>query len=138
MRQSFNKIKTSAEVQQKLTILKASNRTKLTPNLILRIAFCHSLNIPSPPKPEDYDQEGSEFNRYTLTGEYDSLFSALLKQRLVEDGLDPEADFVEYFRGHLNRGVLEIYSRFKKIEDISLFFDRDIQKQIKEIVINDD
>ena len=131
MSKSFNKIKTSSDVQQKLYTLKASNRTRITPNLIARVAICHSLNIASIPNPEDYDLEGQEFNRYTLTGEYDTLLTALVKHRLIRDGLDPEKDFYEQFRAHLNRGVLEIYPRFKHIEDVSKFFSKALQDKIR-------
>ena len=61
-------------------------RLKVTPNFICRMALCTSLEETGAPNPAQYDQEGQEFNRYTLTGEYDPLFSALVKRELAKDG----------------------------------------------------
>ena len=57
-----------------------------------------------------------EFNRYTLLGEYDSIYIALLKQRLYNDGLDPE-DVEPYFRAHLNRGIELLQQRVRSVSD---------------------
>jgi DNA sulfur modification protein DndE len=74
---------------QRLRILKA--RTGLTPNLLCRLGFCLSLNDPTPPNPAQYPEDGPrEINRYSLTGQWDRFFFALLRERLVRDGLDPE------------------------------------------------
>src|SRR6202048_5542547 len=64
-----------------------SGKTGLTPNLLCRMAFCLSLAEPRVPNPDDYTEEEREFNRYTLLGEYDALFVALLKQKCTEDGV---------------------------------------------------
>ena len=66
--------------------------------------------IPSP------DEEGSEFNAYTLTGEYGALFAALL--RWVEEGPSPKAPLdddilLARLRGHLHRGVGTLSVRAK-------------------------
>jgi DNA sulfur modification protein DndE len=113
---SFNRIRISEEATKRLRILKA--RTGLTPNYLSRIAFCYSLNDPRVPDPSKYKDDGQEFNRYTLTGEYDGLFMAILKERLIDDGLDPEKDLLPQFKAHINRGVLAIYSRVKSIGDL--------------------
>ena len=39
--------------------------------------------------------------------------------RLVLDGLDPEADLEVQFKAHLSRGVLLLYQRLKKLEDLA-------------------
>lgn len=93
-------------------------KTGLTPNILCRLAFCHSINDPSIPNPGDYNSEGQEFNRFTLTGEWDGFFIALLKERLLEDGLDVEKDLQKYFKAHLNRGVFSIYNRIKGLGDL--------------------
>jgi DNA sulfur modification protein DndE len=60
-----------------------------------------------------------EFNRYTLTGQWDSLFIALLKERCIQDGLDIESCLSEQFLAHLNRGIALVYNRVKNIGDLT-------------------
>lgn len=62
--------------------------------------------------------DGQEFNRHTLTGEYDSIIVAMLKERLVIDGLDIQKNLPIQFRGHLNRGTSIMYSRVKTVSDL--------------------
>ncbi|MCI0488178.1 MAG: DndE family protein [Blastocatellia bacterium] len=64
-------------------------------------------------------EQAREFNRYTLTGQWDSLFFALLRERLAQDGLDPEADLELQFKAHLSRGVLLLYQRLKSMADLA-------------------
>lgn len=113
---SFNRIRISKGATVRLQQLKG--RTKLTPNILSRIAVCYSLNEPQIPDPSAYDEDGQEFNRYTLTGEWDSFFIALVKERCIHDGLDPEKDLLPQFRAHLNRGVYSISARIKYLGDI--------------------
>lgn len=75
-----NKIRLSRDASERLKHLKA--RTGLTPNILSRFGFCLSLSDPAIPNPEQFAEEDREFNRYTLLGEWDGLFVALLKQRL--------------------------------------------------------
>ena len=110
-----NKIRLCNEASEKLKHLKG--RTGLTPNILSRLGFCLSLADPGIPTPEKYPEEDREFNRYTLLGEWDDLFVALLRQRLAKDQL-PEEQLEEHFRAHLNRGILALYSA-KSIADIA-------------------
>lgn len=113
----LNKIKVSEDVDQKLKQLKS--KTGLTPNLLCRIGFCLSLREPDVPDPSAYDEKSNrEFNRYTLTGSWDSLFIALLTQRCMRDDLRIPEDLEEQFRGHLNRGVLLLFQRVKHLDDL--------------------
>jgi DNA sulfur modification protein DndE len=95
-----------------------AGKTGLTPNLLCRIGFCLSLGELSSPNLGDYADEDREFNRYTLLGEYDPLFIALLKQRSSDDGLDPE-HLADYFRAHMNRGVMLLQQRVKSLSDLA-------------------
>jgi len=113
---SFNRIRISVDATNKLRTLKA--RTGLTPNFLCRLAFTLSLNEPGIPDPHVYDENGQEFNRYTLTGEYDQLFISLLKERLVLDGLDPAMDLLPQFKAHLNRGVPLLCGRVRSLIDL--------------------
>lgn len=67
------------------------------------------------------DEEGSEFNAYTLTGEYGALFAALL--RWVEEGATPaeplkNEELLARLRGHIHRGVGTLSVRAKCPADI--------------------
>lgn len=113
---SFNRVKISKIATVRLSILKG--RTGLTPNILCRIGFCLSLSEPSIPNPDDYDENGQEFNRYTLTGEWDKLFIALLKERLISDGLDLKKDLIPQFKAHLNRGAILLFDKVKDLTDL--------------------
>src|ERR1035437_5612150 len=104
----FTKIRLTKDASNRLRFL--SGRTGLTPNLLCRLGFCLSLAEPAIPKPEDFPEEDREFNRYTLLGEYDPLFIALLRERCRNDGLS-EAALAGAFRAHMNRGVLLLQQR---------------------------
>ncbi|WP_414463550.1 DNA sulfur modification protein DndE [Hyphomicrobium sp. DY-1] len=115
----YSKLKISADATSKLRYLR--QRTGLTPNLLCRIAVMLSLeegplgNVPPP------DEDGSEFNAYTLTGEYGALLAALL--RWVEEGPSPtepldNAALLTRFRGHIHRGVGTLSVRAKSPADV--------------------
>ncbi len=115
---AFNRIYVSDEVDQRLRLLKT--RTGLTPNLLCRLGFFLSLTEAIIPDPQLYaDGQVREFNRYTLTGQWDAFFFALLRERLVQDGLNAEADLEAYFKAHLSRGVMMLYKRLKSLEDLA-------------------
>lgn len=115
----YSKLRISNDATSKLRSLR--QRTGLTPNLLCRIALTTSLQegpLGTAPIP---DEEGSEFNAYTLTGEYGALFAALL--RWVEEGPTPTAvlsnsDLLDRLRGHIHRGVGTLSVRAKTPADI--------------------
>jgi DNA sulfur modification protein DndE len=95
-------------------------RTGLTPNLLCRLGFCLSLTEPGIPDPQLYaDGQVREFNRYTLTGQWDVFFFTLLRERLVRDGLDPETEVESQFKAHLSRGVMLLSQRLKTLADLA-------------------
>lgn len=96
----------------------AAGKTGLTPNLLCRMAFCLSLAEPSIPDPDNFPEEDREFNRYTLLGEYDALFVALLRERCRKDGVEPSRA-ADYFRAHMNRGITLLQGRIKTLADIA-------------------
>ena len=81
-RMKLTRLRLSKDASNRLRFL--AGRTGLTPNLLCRIGFCLSLAEPFIPNPDAYPEEEREFNRYTLLGEYDALFIALLKERCRE------------------------------------------------------
>jgi DNA sulfur modification protein DndE len=112
---SFNRIRISKIATVRLSMLKG--RTGLTPNILCRIGLCLSLGDPSIPDPQRFDENAQEFNRYTLTGEWDGFFIALLKERLLRDGLDLDKDLLPQFRAHLNRGAIALFDKVKDLGD---------------------
>ena len=113
---NYNRLRFSEEASRKLGLLKG--RTGLTPNLLARIGFCMSLNDPTPPNPADYHPDSNrEIDRHTLTGAWDSLFVALLKERCQQDGV-AEEDLLAQFKAHMNRGVLLLDKRIRSLNDL--------------------
>jgi DNA sulfur modification protein DndE len=112
----LSKIRLTKDSSNRLRFM--AGKTGLTPNLLCRLAFCLSLAEARVPNPEDYPEEEREFNRYTLLGEYDALFVALLKQRCTEDAIDMNI-LADYFRAHLNRGVGLLQQRVRNLSDLA-------------------
>jgi len=126
---SLNKIYISESTDKKLRTLKG--RTGLTPNLLIRYGLAFSLEEDGIPDQSLYgDDQFREFNRYTLTGPWDLYFTALLKERILEDDLDPDKDFEPQFKAHIARGVNLIYQRLKSLEDIGDMIEH-VQKKMK-------
>jgi DNA sulfur modification protein DndE len=114
----FSRITTSTRVQKNLGILRI--KTGLTPNIFLRFALCMSLKDPSIPNPDEHNQDGSELTPAVLFGEHESIYLALMLNRLKKDKLDPEIYLHKMTRAHLNRGAIAIWPR---INDLSDFYE---------------
>lgn len=95
------RMKTSKKTMNILLELK--ERTKVTPNYIARIAICLSLRDPSQIE-NDPNTAGLEFNRHTLTGDYDRIFKALIAQHCNRELTDEEY-FPIFINRHLERGA---------------------------------
>lgn len=113
----LTKIHLTKDASNRLRFL--AGKTGLTPNLLCRMAFCLSLAEPRVPNPDDYPEEEREFNRYTLLGEYDALFVALLKQKCAEDSVDMDK-LPDHFRAHLNRGIGLLQQRVRSLADLAV------------------
>jgi DNA sulfur modification protein DndE len=115
----FNKLKISADATSKLRSLR--QRTGVTPNLLCRTAIMLSLEE-GPVNATAPDEDGQEFNAYTLTGDHQQLFFALI--RFVEEdegGLPPltNDELVDRLRAHLHRGVGTLAVRAKSPADLA-------------------
>jgi DNA sulfur modification protein DndE len=115
----YSKLKISADATSKLRSLRS--RTGLTPNLLCRFALVLSLEEGRIGDAVSPDEDGSEFNAYTLTGEYGGLFAALL--RWVEEGPSPEkpmdnSALLSRLRAHIHRGVGTLSVRAKTPSDV--------------------
>jgi DNA sulfur modification protein DndE len=125
----LNRLRVCQEVSGRLTHLKG--RTGLTPNTLCRIGFCLSLTDPTIPDPADYPPDSErEIDRHTLTGQWDTLFVALLKERCAEDNLSTDSEeLAQHFRAHVNRGVLLLFKRVRTIHDLALLMPRDLCRE---------
>jgi DNA sulfur modification protein DndE len=114
---TLRRVRFSKEADSWLKVVKS--RTGITPNLLCRLAICLSLNergIPDPTKyPEDSERE---INRYTLLGEFDPAFVALLRQRFLQDKLSDDISLDDYFRAHIHRGIVLLATRLKGLSDL--------------------
>ncbi len=128
---TLNRIYVSDEIDLRLRNLKA--RTGLTPNLLCRLGFCLSLAEPGIPDSQLYaDGQAREFNRYTLTGQWDLFFFSLLRERLAQDGMDVEAELETQFKAHLSRGVLLLYQRLKTLADVGDLVSEALRQRVPE------
>jgi DNA sulfur modification protein DndE len=94
-------------------------RTGLTHQYLCRLAFCLSLSEPGHPDPASYDERGIEFNRYTLTGEWDRLFVAYVREWLaLEEPGGPEEEGT-WLRAHINRGLSILQRRVRTLADVT-------------------
>lgn len=116
----LKRVKFSKEADTWLRVLKS--RTDITPNLLCRVGYCLSLEEPGLPKNEKYPEDSErEINRYTLLGEFDEVFVALLRQRLQEDGI-PLTEMDTQFRGHMHRGIVLLAGRAKSLSELQDLF----------------
>jgi len=115
----YSKLKISIDATSKLRSLR--QRTGLTPNLLCRLAVMLSLEegpLGDMPLP---DEEGMEFNAYTLTGDYNSLIGAMLRfveQPATAEPLSDE-DLLVRFRAHIHRGVGTLSVRTRSPADVA-------------------
>lgn len=94
-------------------------RTGLLANILCRLAVCLSLDEPGVPRlVTDDDRSAREINRFTLFGEYDAAFVALVKARLHEDGIEPDQANA-YMVAHIHRGISLLSNRVKTLSDLA-------------------
>jgi len=108
-----NKLKISDKASKELMFL--SNRLSLRRNIICRMAIGKSLSKKesiNDLKPDD--NSGFEFNRYTLTGDQDVLFKALIIQHEQKKISDIDY-FSFYVRSHIERGLALLFDEYNKI-----------------------
>lgn len=131
----FDRIQLGSDATHRLKMLKG--RTGLTHNYTCRIGLCYSLNEPRPPSPGEYDSDGLVINRYTLFGEHEALYLALLKERLIQEGKDPEENLYEELVAHLNRGVFRIFGNIKNVSEYYNLIPEDVKPDKTELPKNE-
>lgn len=132
MSDTFNRITLDKGVTNRLH--KLQQTTGLTPNYLARIGLCYSLNEPRPPSMSEYNTNGKTINRSTLLGEHDALYMALVRQRMLNEGREPEEELVEYFLAHLNRGLETLSGRVTDLTDLYELMPQDLKTEEKEAI----
>lgn len=98
---TIQRISFTKDSDNKLRSMKA--RTGITPNILCRVGFCMSLEVPTEPSDVAGVEFGREIGRFTLFGQYETFFLALLltwkKMHCSSLNLD------ELLIRHMNRGV---------------------------------
>ncbi len=81
-------------------------------NVLCRWAFCRSLAEPSVPPPAKIPADSNvEMSWRVFGGRYHELYTALLKERCLGDGIPLEEDLLaQQFRLHLHRGIAYLAS----------------------------
>lgn len=116
MGSNFTRIKISEDATKMLATIKT--RTGLTPNILCRVALSYSLNKNKVSTLIPIKENGQEFVRFVLLGEFEAVYIALVKEKCLELKLDPEKDFLKVFKNYLNEGIITLYARVKGLEDL--------------------
>ncbi|NMC77233.1 MAG: DndE family protein [Candidatus Methanofastidiosa archaeon] len=114
-----SKLKLSKGSSFKLDSL--SSKLNLRRNIICRLAIGRSLvDNSSVIEIEPLDNNGFEFNRYTLTGEHDNFFKLLIVQHEGKK-MDDDLYFSKYLRNHIERGIEILYDEYQRINSPTEF-----------------
>lgn len=117
----FENVRTSSRTTHLFGMLRAS--TGIGPEAWARASICLSLLQKGIPNPDEYNKEGSEFSPERLFEGMDSIYLALVVNRLRQDGLDPDSYLAEMTRAHLNRGAVSLKQRVDRISDLYRFME---------------
>jgi DNA sulfur modification protein DndE len=116
----YTKLKISADATSKLRTVR--QRLGLTPNLLCRYALMSSLEMGPLRDTSAPDQDGQEFNAYTLTGEHTGVYLSLLKfveeQGRENDTPLSDEELMDCLRSHLHRGSGNLLARVRSIGDL--------------------
>lgn len=105
------RLKTSKKTQEIFEELSASSNLK--PFALCKIAIAFSLkNESSIEGFEEKDSNGLEFQRATITGEFDSTYKAIIQVKLGRSITDDEY-CPYYLKHHIDRGAELLHSQYK-------------------------
>jgi len=108
-----SKLKLSKAASDKVDFL--SNRLDIRRNIVCRLAVGRSLREPKSVRSfKPANDEGREFNRYTLTGDFDPIFKALIVQHEAKKVNDREY-FSTFLRNHMEIGVNLLYKEYNMV-----------------------
>ncbi len=87
-------------------------------NTLCRWALCLSLSEPSIPPDEDIPSDSNvEMTWKTFAGNYEDIYLAIIRQRLIDDSLSADDD-MKWFRIHLHRGISYLNNKTKNISSL--------------------
>lgn len=118
-----NKLKISEKNSEKLDDL--SKRLYIRRNIVCRLAIGRS--IAEEDFEEDFfnnefqDSDGYEFNLYTLTGEYDKYYKALIVQAHGKNISDEDYS-KKYLKEHIERGIALLFKEYQRVRSRTTFF----------------
>jgi len=99
-----------------------SQRLNLRRNIICRLAIGRSLRDPESVKSTSpKDNDGFEFNRYTLTGDFDNVYKAMIVQHEGRRMYN-KVYFSTFLRNHIERGIYMLYKEYQRINSPVDFF----------------
>lgn len=89
-------------------------------NHLCRWAFCLSLQETSIPPLEDINTDSSiDMTWQTFAGEYHDVYLALLRTRMLNDGLKGDDENLKlYFKIHLHRGISYLTKQVNSISEL--------------------
>lgn len=118
-----SKLKISKSNSDKLDDL--SKRLYLRRNIVCRLAIGRSIaenNYDSSSFHDiKRDNDGYEFNLYTLTGEYDIYYKALIVQAHGKN-ISDENYSKKYLREHIERGLELLFKEYQRVGSRTTFF----------------
>jgi DNA sulfur modification protein DndE len=89
-------------------------------NYLCRWAFCLSLQEKSVPPKEDINTDSSiDMTWETFAGEYHEVYMAILKTRLLNDGISYNNESLRlHFKIHLHRGISYLVKKIDTVSDL--------------------
>lgn len=106
MKNPVDTVKVSERAKDRLIRLKSKTRIENW-NVLCRWALCTSLSEPSVPPPMDIKLDSNiEIPWRIFGGEHADVYTALMLQRCIDDGLGTDPEVVaNQFKMHLHRGI---------------------------------
>jgi DNA sulfur modification protein DndE len=115
---AIDHIRLSQQAKEQLSKLKGKTGIEHW-NILCRWALCVSLAEKSvPPLAKIPADSNVEMSWRVFGGRYSEVYLAILKERCVRDGLEPDSDtLAQQFRLHLHRGIAYL-SANKTLDDL--------------------
>lgn len=110
-------VKLDKQSKERLSVLK--RRTGIAHNNVLcRWALCRSLAEPTAPMRTDGDEVALEIRWETFAGELAPVLEALMRERLLTDGIAPDETALDAaLRLHVHRGIGYLFGT-RELSDI--------------------
>ena len=113
----LDKVRLSIRAQNHMGQMK--HKTGIPINVLARFGIVMSLNDPSMPNPDMYDEKGMELLPHILYGKNERMYAAMFQYRLRQDGLSYSDYADRMIRAHVNRGAGMLFPRVSGMEDFA-------------------